>query len=236
MTFDTLREAIGRACKKLSGLRVQSFAVALETFTTDQIAAKDAAHAFSESYILSTYAFTGYKQKTNEPDVEIESIEVYTNEDIDEVSAALEVGAAYGEGTNSARGLVNTPGNMLTASDMADYAREMAITYDFEVEILDKAEMEKLGMGALLAVNKGSAEPPFMIVLKYQGKEEWTDVIGLVGKGVTFDTGGYSLKPKDGIVGMKMDMGGAAAVFGAMEIVGKLRPRTKRRRSYSSNR
>jgi len=79
-------------------------------------------------------------------------------------------------------------------------------------------------MGALLAVNQGSTEPPKMIVLKYQGKEEWKDVIGLVGKGITFDTGGYSIKPKDGIVGMKTDMGGAAAVLGAMEVIGELKP------------
>ena len=79
-------------------------------------------------------------------------------------------------------------------------------------------------MGALLAVNQGSAEPPKMIVLKYQGTSEWEDVIGLVGKGVTFDTGGYSIKPKGGIVGMKTDMGGAASVLGAMEAIGALRP------------
>jgi leucyl aminopeptidase len=107
---------------------------------------------------------------------------------------------------------------------MANYAVELAATYGFEHEILDKEEIEKLGMGAFLAVNQGSMEPPKMIVLKYQGKEEWNDVIGLVGKGITFDTGGYSIKTKAGIVGMKTDMGGAAAVLGAMEIIGELKP------------
>lgn len=113
---------------------------------------------------------------------------------------------------------------MLTATDLANYAVEMAHTYGFEYEILEKEEMETLGMGALLAVNQGSAEPPKMIVLKYQGKEKWEDVIGLVGKGITFDTGGYSIKSKDGIVGMKTDMGGAASVLGAMEAIGELKP------------
>src|SRR6185437_14375186 len=101
-----------------------------------------------------------------------------------------------GKGTNSARTLVNLPGNMLTATDMANYALELAWKYDFETEVLEKEDMLKLVMGALLAVNQGSAEPPKMIVLKYQGKDEWKDVIGLVGKGITFDTGGYSIKPK----------------------------------------
>lgn len=80
-------------------------------------------------------------------------------------------------------------------------------------------------MGALLAVNQGSDEPPRFIVMKYQGKDTWENPTALVGKGITFDTGGYSLKPKDGIVGMKMDMGGAAAVVGAMEIIGKTKPK-----------
>ena len=138
--------------------------------------------------------------------------------------AALKVGLSFGKATNSARTLVNTPGNLLTATDLAQYAKELGEKYQFEVEILEKEDMLKLGMGAMLAVNQGSTEPPKMIVLKYQGREEWEDVIGLVGKGITFDTGGYSIKTKTGIVGMKTDMGGAAAVLGAMEIIGEIRP------------
>ena len=178
--------------------------------------------------LLSTYQFEGYKQKSNEPEKTINNLIVYSEKaDEEEVKAALTVGYAYGKGTNSARTLVNLPGNLLTATDMANYAKELGGKYDFEVEILEKEEMLKLGMGALLAVNQGSSEPPKMIVLKYQGKDEWNDVIGLVGKGITFDTGGYSIKSKEGIVGMKTDMGGAAAVLGAMEIIGEPETRTK---------
>ncbi|GAA3320007.1 hypothetical protein GCM10020331_029250 [Ectobacillus funiculus] len=84
-----------------------------------------------------------------------------------------------------------------------------------------------MGAGALLAVNQGSVNPPKMVALLYKGKEEWTDVIGFVGKGITYDTGGYSLKPRESMVGMKGDMGGAASVLGAMEIIGELRPKKK---------
>ena len=224
LTFDELREAFGKAFKRVKGLRIDSISAVLDTFTTEHISAADAAHALGEAFTMATYEFTGYKKKSNEPDKNIEEVNVFTVEDADEVSAALHVGHIYGRGTNSARTLVNLPGNMLTATDMADYALQLAGRYGFESEILEKEDMEKLGMGALLAVNQGSAEPPKMIVLKYQGKEEWDNVIGLVGKGITFDTGGYSLKPKTGIVGMKSDMGGAAAVLGAMEIIGELRP------------
>ncbi|WP_449537423.1 leucyl aminopeptidase [Ferdinandcohnia sp. Marseille-Q9671] len=224
LSFESLREALGKAIKSIADAKVESFSIGLDSFVTDGVDVYDVAHAFGEALALSTYKFADYKQKSNEPEKKIEGAVVYTENNTEEVEASLEVGYAYGKGTNSARTLVNLPGNMLTATDLANYAVELAKKYEFEVEILEKEDMEKLGMGALLAVNKGSAEPPKMIVLKYQGKDEWKDVIGLVGKGITFDTGGYSIKPKDGIVGMKSDMGGAAAVLGAMEVIGELRP------------
>ncbi len=224
LTFDLLREAIGAAAKSIKDMNLSSFGVALDTFVTEEFNAEDVAHAFSEAFTLATYEFYGYKQKSNEPEVLLESIDFLTASDHKGVRAALHVGYAHGRGTNSARTLVNMPSNMLTSTKLAEYAAELGEKYGFETEILDKEEMERLGMGALLAVNQGSVEPPKMIVLKYAGKDEWKDVIGLVGKGITFDTGGYSIKPKDGIVGMKTDMGGAAAVLGAMEIIGELKP------------
>lgn len=225
LTFDKLREAFGQLFKMVQGTQQEEAAFLINTFTTDTIDGLDAAHALSESLALATYQFEGYKQKSNRPSKRLERITVYCDSvDKEDLDASLTVGYAFGKGTNSARTLVNTPGNMMTAADMAHYANELASKYNFEVEILEKEEIEKLGMGAFLAVNKGSEEPPKMIVLKYQGKEQWEDVIGLVGKGITFDTGGYSIKTKTGIVGMKTDMGGAAAVLGAMEIIGELRP------------
>ncbi|MFC4323488.1 leucyl aminopeptidase [Litchfieldia salsa] len=224
LTFEGLCESLGKATKLIHSSKIEQFSVLLDTLVTENLDSLDCAHALGEAVTLSTYCFADYKQKSNIPEHRINKIAVLTNEVIKEVEASIEVGVAFGKGTNTARTLVNLPGNMLTATDLANHALELAKKYDFEAEILDKEEMEKLGMGALLAVNKGSAEPPKMIVLKYQGKDSWEDVIGLVGKGITFDTGGYSIKPKDGIVGMKADMGGAASVLGAMEVIGELKP------------
>ena len=224
LSFETLREALGKARKTIKESKVTTLSIALDTFTTENLDALDAAHACSEAFELASYKFEGYKQKSNQVEKSLESITVYSEYGQEEVGAALHVGRIFGRATNSARTLVNTPGNLLTSTDLADYSSALGERYGFEVEILEKGDMLKLGMGALLAVNKGSAEPPKMIVLKYQGKDEWKDVIGLVGKGITFDTGGYSLKTKAGIVGMKTDMGGAAAVLGAMEIIGELGP------------
>lgn len=225
LSFETVREAFGKAFKTVKSAKLVEPAVYIDSFTSEQVDALDAAHAASEALALSTYEFEGYKQKSNEPERTVESVHVYTDVvDVEEIQASLTVGYVYGKGTNSARSLVNLPGNMLTATDMANYAKDLGEKYGFEIEILEKEDMLKLGMGALLAVNQGSIEPPKMIVLKYQGKDEWKDVLALVGKGITFDTGGYSIKPKDGIVGMKTDMGGAAAVLGAMEVIGELKP------------
>lgn len=127
--------------------------------------------------------------------------------------------------SSAARTLVNMPPNKLTAVELADYAGELAKKYIMEYKVLEKADLEKMGAGALLAVNQGSVNPPKMVALLYKGKEEWTDVIGFVGKGITYDTGGYSLKPRESMVGMKGDMGGAASVLGAMEIIGEMRPK-----------
>ncbi|WP_043932283.1 leucyl aminopeptidase [Bacillus sp. EB01] len=225
VTFDKLREALGRAFKALNSAKQEETAVLLDSFVTSEIEADDAAYAVAEALTLSTYKFDGYKQKPNEREKKLERVTVYTtNADEEAIRASLAVGHAYGQGTNSARTLVNLPGNMLKATDLAEYARALGEKYGFETEILGLEEIKRLGMGALLAVNQGSTEEPRMIVLKYQGKETWEDAIGLVGKGITFDTGGYSIKTKAGIVGMKTDMGGAAAVLGAMEIIGELKP------------
>lgn len=224
LTQEGLREIFGRVFQTVHKSRVTSVSIYLDSFVTDELDPGVVGEQLAESLKLSLYSFSGYKQKENIPEVQIESVTVYSEADNHVVGDYLSIGNIYGEATNSARTLVNTPSNLLTATDLADYAKTLAGKYDFEIEILEKEEMIKLGMGALLAVNQGSDQPPKLIVLKYQGKSNWEDVIGLVGKGITYDTGGYSIKSKTGMVGMSTDMGGAAAVLGAMEIIGELKP------------
>ncbi|WP_242144060.1 MULTISPECIES: leucyl aminopeptidase [unclassified Bacillus cereus group] len=222
-TTETLRASLSKTFKTLQAEKIQDAAILLDSFVKEKLDAIDVAHIAAEVYCLGTYGLQTYKTDKKEH-VELEKLVVITAEDAKEIEAALTVGYVHGRATNSARTLVNMPPNMLTATKLAEYAVELAEKYDMDYKVLEKEEMEELGMGALLAVNQGSTEPPKMIALIYKGKEEWTDVIGLIGKGITYDTGGYSLKPRDGMVGMKGDMGGAAAVLGAMEVIGELRP------------
>lgn len=181
-------------------------------------------HSFAEGAKLASYEFAGYRSKKDEKR-EIETIQLLSDKPSDELVFGIECGTAYAEGTNLARDLLNTPGNLLTPAQMADKAVDIAKRHGMEYEILDRSEMEKLGMGGLLAVAQGSEQPPKMIVIKYKGKEHWEDVLGFVGKGITFDSGGISIKPSANMDEMKMDMGGGAAVLGAMEAIGKLKPK-----------
>ncbi|MGH7691328.1 MAG: leucyl aminopeptidase [Candidatus Dormibacteria bacterium] len=137
------------------------------------------------------------------------------------VEAALADGMAMAEVTNRARFLQWQPGNQMTPTELAAEAERVAQANQLELEVLDRPDMERLGMGALLAVARGSHEPPKLVALRYRPRERATSdkVLGLVGKGITFDTGGISLKPNAGMVAMKADMSGAAAVIEAMALV-----------------
>ncbi|SIT92003.1 leucyl aminopeptidase [Edaphobacillus lindanitolerans] len=222
---DGLRKVFSAAGKKLREMKAESAAVWADSFALGEMEHLDVAWAAGEGISLGSYRFEDYKTGSNERRAEIREVVLLSEEDGESVMTAFNTGRIYADAVNEARDLVNTPGNMLTASAMAEYAAELAEQYGFEIEVLGKPEMEELGMGALLAVNQGSVEEPRLIVMKYQGTDKWEDVVGLVGKGITFDTGGYSLKTKTGIVGMKGDMGGAAAVLGAMRIIGNVKPK-----------
>ncbi|SOC41180.1 leucyl aminopeptidase [Ureibacillus acetophenoni] len=224
LTDQILRETFGLVGKELKKLKATNISIWLESFTAAPIDENDIAFLSAEGIGMGYYTIPHYKTTSNEPNTYIESVEFVTEADIDELVASFKVGKVYADSVNEARSLVNKPPNLLTAPDLADYAVELAKQYDFEVEILNKAELEELGMGGILAVNRGSSIEPRLITLKYKATEEWDQVVGLVGKGVTYDTGGYSIKPKASMVGMKGDMGGAAAVLGAMRIVGETRP------------
>ena len=134
-------------------------------------------------------------------------------------------GQAIGAGVGLAREWANRPGNHCTPSLLADEARQLAKRHDLKVEILDRKAIEKLGMGSFLAVSQGSDEPPRFIVLRYQGAAKSKAPIVLVGKGVTFDTGGISIKPAAEMDEMKFDMGGAASVLGTLRAVAELKPK-----------
>ena len=224
ITSNDLREVFAALGKELKSSKIGNVAVWAESFTTDQLTETEVANLAGEGLNLGFYSVKNYKTTSNEVAVYFDAIQFVTEAAIDEVVAKFKVGKIYADAVNEARTLVNLPPNVLTATELANYAVELATKYNFEIEVLGKAQLEELGMGGILAVNKGSVEEPRLITIKYQAAPTWENVVGFVGKGVTYDTGGYSLKPRECMVGMKGDMGGAAAVLGAMQIIGETRP------------
>ena len=140
-----------------------------------------------------------------------------------QAQAALKEAIATADGTDLARTLGNLPPNLCTPSYLADEARKLARQFKLGVEVLERKDMERLGMGALLAVTSGSHQPPKLIVLRYAGAAKKKKPLVLVGKGITFDTGGISLKPSAEMDEMKFDMSGAGSVLGTMRALAGMR-------------
>jgi leucyl aminopeptidase len=138
--------------------------------------------------------------------------------------AGIERGLAIGLGINTARDLGNRPGNHCTPTQLGEQAKHVGKTHNMAVEVLQRDALQKLGMGSFLAVAQGSVEPPAFIVMRYQGAPKDQAPVVLVGKGITFDTGGISIKPAAEMDEMKFDMGGAASVLGTMAAIGTLQP------------
>jgi leucyl aminopeptidase len=190
------------------------------------LAPAEAARHSVETARGSVYRFDELKSRTDAPlRLTRLGLAVKDGASTADVRAGIKLGNAVADGSNLARDLGNRPANVCTPSHLADAARTIAKRYDrMEVKVLDEADMRKLGMGALLSVTQGAAEPPRLIVLQYRGAPAKEAPIALCGKGVTFDTGGISIKPAPKMDEMKFDMCGAGSVLGAMHALGELQP------------
>ena len=213
-----MRRLTGAGVRLLKAKSVKRIAIALE----GGYAAAEFASAAVEGALLGD--FDPDRHKTGNDKKTVDSFLVACS-GFDGFDAAVERGRILAESANFARTMVNEPGNLLTPLRMAEAARTMAGEQGLECEVLDRDAMEKLGMGSLLGVAIGSAEPPCLIVLRYRPVQaSGTAHLGLVGKGVTFDTGGISIKPADSMEKMKYDMAGGAAMIGAMRALAQLKP------------
>lgn len=172
--------------------------------------------AFFEGMKLGSYEFMKYK--TDKKSKCIETVNIYTDKDDTKL---LEKASLLADCTIIARDLVNEPANVLYPETLANRVVELGKEFGFEVEVYEQDKIEALKMEAFLAVSKGSVNKPRFIVMRYMGSNADDEVLGLVGKGLTFDTGGYSIKPTDSMINMKTDMGGAASVIGAMCAIAK---------------
>ena len=188
----------------------------------------DAGQAIAEGSLLGLYRFDRYHTSGDDSDGDFEEL---TIAELDESRAkAIRKGVAKGqamaEATMISRNMVNEPANVMTPTSMAEIGRRVAEENALGFEVLDNAEMREMGMGAFMGVAQGSDEPAKLIILTYEGDPANPgNNLGLIGKGITFDTGGISLKPAAGMESMKGDMAGGASVLGAMQIISQFKPR-----------
>jgi leucyl aminopeptidase len=214
-----LSKLIGAAVRYLKSRSVKTIAF-------EMIAGRDGrdwASAAVEGAVLGSFEPDRYKTSGDKKSVE--SFALVAVEGMNEIEEGATRGRILAEAQNFARAMVNEPSNIKTPRAVAEAAVRMAAKYGLESEIFGREEMVQLGMGALLGVAQGSAEPPTFVIVRYSPSFEHSQVhLGLVGKGVTFDAGGISIKPAYGMQKMKNDMAGGAAVLGAMRAIAQLKP------------
>jgi leucyl aminopeptidase len=186
------------------------------------VSATEAGQAVAEGLAQGAWQFLDMKRPPEDKKAALERVDILAADEPDGYEAGHRIGAAIGAGQTLARGIQVLPGNICTPTYVGRAAEELAARYGFGVTVLDKAAIIREKMGALLAVAQGSVEEPRFIVLEHPGAGGAPIV--LVGKGVTFDTGGISIKPAQNMEDMKYDMSGAAAVLGTFEVLGRLKP------------
>src|SRR5437899_3587143 len=226
VTRSAIRRGAAIAAKRARGLRTKALSIAVAKEARAGLGAAELAQVVIEGAAQGGWQFTELKKQPEDPKPDLESIELIVDAgDKEEAEAGRRVGDAIAAGYLFTRNLQMQPGNLCTPTYLAEQARKLAATHGFGVTVLDKAQIKKEGMGALLAVAQGSAEEPRFIVLEYQGGAPGSAPVALIGKGVTFDSGGISIKPALNMEDMKFDKSGATAVLGAFEVLGRLKPK-----------
>ena len=224
LTSERVRQAMAAAAKQARELALRHLSVEVPQHAS--VAPAESARATAEGMLLALYRFEQFKgsaAKKDESDASprVERITVVGGGD--GAAEAVRVAETLCRGVKLARDLGNEPPRVCTPTRLAGVAEEIAARGGFNLTVLDRPQMEELGMGGLLGVAEGTAEPPKFIVLEYGSKGQGK-TIALVGKGITFDSGGISIKPGEKMDAMKMDMMGAGAVLGAMSVLADLKP------------
>ena len=223
LSTEELRKAAGTAIRTAKAKNIRDAAIVFPKLDANLDTAA-ASRALTEGFLLADYDADTYRSQREDRSMQNVALLGETS-----LQAELENGFREGEvfaaAQNFARSLVNEPGNILTPTELGRRAAAMCEANGLSCEVHSTEKLQELGMGAFLGVAQGSVQPPALIVMRYKpAKAANSNVVGLVGKGITFDTGGISIKPADGMDKMKYDMAGAAAMIGAMQAIAALKP------------
>jgi len=218
-----IRRAAAVAAKRTRSLGVTRAAFHLSAEARGKVNPADAGQMIAEGLDQGAWRYDEMKKPAEDKKPPLERMEILAPEGSGDLTQGHKVGQAIGAGQTLARSIQVLPGNVCTPSYVAERARDLAQRHGFLITVLDRAAIVQEKMGALMSVAQGSAEEPRFIAIEYQGSDSAPLV--LIGKGVTFDTGGISIKPAQNMEDMKYDMSGAAAVLGTFEMLGRLKPR-----------
>ena len=225
ITLDRIRQGMGKAATQVREMGLVQLSTQLHGKGLPRVSAHDLAEALVGGMLLGLYQFQTFKTDRQALPKEIRDCTLIDSDEkkiVDIQMGALR-GKLIAESVNYVRDLCNTPANIVTPSRLAEEAKRIGSEYNIRVSVLERSDIEQLGMGAFLAVAKGTVEPPKFIVLEYEGAKRKGRPVALIGKSVTFDSGGISLKPADNMEQMKYDMSGGATVLGTMKVAAQLK-------------
>ncbi len=227
LDFETIRQVAATSILEAKKHKVKTVATILHGAGIGNLDAKKCAQTMAEGFLLNNYSFNKYqKNQTANKNTIKEIIICQKNEEkISDIKKGINEGIIFAKGQNFARDLVNEPPEILYPKTLTEIAKQIAKDSSFiDIKIYTKKEIIQMNMGAFLAVDQGSAKDPYFIHLTYKPKEKPVKKIALVGKSITFDSGGLSLKPSDSMVTMKMDMAGGATILGIFSTLNILKP------------
>ncbi len=220
--LDVLTNIIGDVCKRLRENETENFSIQLESFLSKKLNEEDVVEKIALACLIGLYKFTEYKTKDKEKIKYIKEITIITNSNKN-FEKEIIYASVVAEAVNRTRDFVNTPPNIATPEYVANYAKEIAKKADLKCTVFDEKQIEKMKMGCFIGVAQGSINKPRLVVLEYNGSGKNKKPIVIVGKGVTFDSGGLNLKPYPYILNMKDDKGGAMASIHVIEACAKLK-------------
>lgn len=226
VSLEKIRRVIAKAVKSANLNSIENISV--ELYNNPELMISDIVQAETESIVLGLYNFNKYFTNKNEKDYKLKYVYFFSKCKLDNktksvINKNIKTAQITAEATNFARDLANEPSNILNPIEFAKIISERGRRNGYNVKILGKKEIEKLHMGCILGVSQGSKYEPKFVIMKYSGAGNSSKPVVFIGKGITFDSGGISLKPSSGMESMKMDMSGASSVVGLFEAVSKLK-------------
>jgi leucyl aminopeptidase len=226
VTLDSVRQAMGTVVKRVRQTGARSFTSSLLGVEAPRHSVSDLSQAMVEGAILGSYQFTQFQTNHSDNGKSVDSMNLLTSDSqLNGAKSGSNRGAIIAEAAALVRDLCNTPANIMNPGRVVEHARKIAKERGVKLTVLNKRQIEKLGMGGLMGVSRGSQEPPQFIILEYAGAAKKEKPVVLVGKTVTFDSGGISLKPAENMEQMKADMTGGAEVLATVLAVARLRAR-----------